>query len=81
MVYFSTLNGIVYLMNHRTGSKLLRVDLNHISDVPGVRCTSANVVYSLINYGRFDNKKNPVLLIHDRNNGVFMLNILTLEKS
>lgn len=75
------MSGIVYLVNHRTNSKLLRVDLNHISDLPGVRCTSANVVYAMTNYGKFDNKKNPVIVIHDRNNGVFMLNIVTLEKS
>lgn len=81
LVFFSTLNGLVYLMNHRSAAKLLRVDLNHISDVPGTRFTSANVVYAMCQYARFDKEKNPILLIHDRNNGVFFLNIVTLEKS
>jgi hypothetical protein len=80
LVYFTTLNGIVYLMNHRSKSKLLRVDLNHISDIPGMRITSANVVYSMIPYSKFDKDKCPLLLIHDRNNGVFLLNIVTLDK-
>jgi hypothetical protein len=32
-------------------------------------------------YSRFDKDKNPILAIHDRNNGVFFINIVTLEKT
>jgi len=32
-------------------------------------------------YYKFDRDTNPVLIIHDRNNGVYMLNIATLKKS
>ena len=32
-------------------------------------------------YSRFDKDKNPILVIHDRNNGVFFINIMTLEKT
>jgi len=42
---------------------------------------SANVVYSLCAYSKFDKDRNPILLIHDRKNGVFLLNLQTLEKS
>ena len=35
----------------------------------------------MISYSKFDSKKNPILVISDRNNGVYLLNILTLKKS
>jgi hypothetical protein len=35
----------------------------------------------MTSYGKFDSKKNPILVISDRNNGVFLLNIVTLKKS
>ncbi len=35
----------------------------------------------MISYSKFDSKKNPILVISDRNNGVYLLNIVTLKKS
>lgn len=35
----------------------------------------------MTSYSKFDNKKNPILVISDRNNGVYLLNIVTLKKS
>jgi ABC-type enterochelin transport system ATPase subunit len=39
------------------------------------------VVFAMISYSKFDSKKNPILVISDRNNGVYLLNIVTLKKS
>ena len=39
------------------------------------------MVFAMISYSKFDSKKNPILVISDRNNGVYLLNILTLKKS
>jgi len=35
----------------------------------------------MTSYSKFDSKKNPILVISDRNNGVYLLNIVTLKKS
>ena len=35
----------------------------------------------MTSYSKFDSKKNPILVISDRNNGVYFLNIVTLKKS
>lgn len=35
----------------------------------------------MTSYNKFDSKKNPILVISDRNNGVYFLNIVTLKKS
>jgi hypothetical protein len=35
----------------------------------------------MTSYSKFDSKKNPILVISDRNNGVYLLNIMTLKKS
>ena len=39
------------------------------------------MVFAMISYSKFDSKKNPILVISDRNNGVYLLNIVTLKKS
>ena len=39
------------------------------------------MIFAMTSYGKFDSKKNPILVISDRNNGVFLLNIVTLKKS
>lgn len=65
-------------MNHRTKITLLKVDLNIISESFNIR---PNVVYSLIPYYKFEKDKNPLLIINDRINGVYILNLLTLQKS
>jgi len=68
-------------MNHRTKTKEIKVVLNNIADEPNKKLNTLNVVYSMCPYYKFDKDKNPVLIIHDRNNGVYMLNIVTLKKS
>lgn len=68
-------------MNHRTKTKEIRVVLNNISDELNKKYNTLNVVYSMCPYYKFDKDSNPILIIHDRNNGVYMLNIVTLKKS
>ena len=73
LIFFTTLNGIIFLLNHRTREKVFRVELNSLVD--GQK--KLNVVYALSAYRKFEKDLNPIFVVHDRVNGVYMINLAT----
>jgi len=74
-VLFGTLSGTIYLLNHRS-KPAQTIQKVHLS-----QGNQPNVLFGLVQYAMFCCNKNPFLVVHDRNYGVFVLNMVTQEKA
>lgn len=82
MCILSTLDGVIYLINHRTNSRLYRSDLKQAKVLNNeLRPASLNILYFMEPYSIFDIKTNPLLVIHDMKSGLYILNLVTEERT
>jgi hypothetical protein len=81
LALISTLDGVIYLINHRTNSRLYRVDLKLTQAQNQMKPSSLNILYFMGPYHVFDAKINPFLVIHDMKSGLYLLNLITEERT
>jgi hypothetical protein len=69
---------MIYLINHQVKSLVLKIDLTNIKNtsLPGM-----NVIYFMGPYSTFDKDKNPLLVVHDMKNGLYILNVVKQTKT
>jgi hypothetical protein len=72
---------VIYLINHITNIKLYRADLKLSKVQDQLRPSSLNVLYFMGPYSVFDKDTNPILVIHDMKSGLYLLNLVTEDRT
>lgn len=75
LIVFCTLNGAVYFINHQIKSLILKVNLNEPAP------ETPNIIYWMGPYSNFCHEKNPLLVIHDSQNGLYLLDLAASAKT
>lgn len=77
----STLDGVIYMINHRTNTRLYRADLKLHQPKDNFKPSNLNVLYFMGPYSIFDVKQNPLLVVHDMKSGLYLINLVTEERT
>ena len=81
LALISTLDGVIYLINHRTNTRIYRADLKVNKFNDSFKPSSMNVLYFMGPYFNFDFKSNPLLVIHDMKSGLYIFNLVNEERT